>query len=294
VSNWQLEADGLHMQVTIPANTGGRITVRTFGKKDVTVTEGGRSIWEHGKPSGQAEGIKYVGADDEGIQVDVGGGHYDLVAKGVGLPPAPDYGLPGPAPAVSDLRDDFSGDKVDADTWLVMDMGLESDAPSGIAAQVAGGALKFSGTTPVDYWAARTLMSRGGFTVGKGQRLEVQVERTSLEAKGSGARSSLWLWVDPQSYVMFSQDTERGHWSYNVDGRRGSGEELLKSTELGRHVMGMVHDGSAVHLLLDGKELGTVPVPWTEGIRVCLTGQARATGDSLTTTFRDLRAALVE
>lgn len=295
VSNWELEADGLHMQVTIPPNTDGCIIVPTFGKKDVTITEGGQTIFAEGKDTGAVPRIR-AGYLPRGlmVQVVVGAGHYDLVAKGVGLPPAPDYGLPGPAPAVSELRDDFPGDKVDAGKWLVTDMGLESDAPSGITAQVAGGALKFSGTTPVDYWAGRTLMSKGAFTVGKGQRLEVQVERTSLEAKGSGARSSLWLWVDPQSYVMFSQDTEKGHWSYNVDGRRGSGEELLRSTDPGRHVMGMVHDGSVVHLLLDGKEVGKVPVTWTEGLRVCLTGQARSAGDSLTATFRDLRAALVK
>jgi hypothetical protein len=120
------------------------------------------------------------------------------------------------------------------------------------------------------------------------------VARLSLKAQGTGARSGLWLWVSPTEYVLFSQDTEKGHWSYNADGRRGTGTELLKDETGGKRAMRLVHDGDSVQILLDDKELADVPVRWSEGIRVGISGQARMAGDSLEAEFGGVTASMVD
>ena len=118
------------------------------------------------------------------------------------------------------------------------------------------------------------------------------VERRSFKSTGSGARSSLWLWVSPTEYLLFSQDTEKGDWSYNLDGRTGNGVELLKDETGRKHQMRLIHDGDSVHILLDDKELADIPVRWNEGIRVGLSGQARMSGDSVDAEFGPITASL--
>jgi len=291
-SAWELRDGHLHMQVTIPANTRARIFVPTFGKSRFRITEGGRPIVENGQRSGSIKGITFVGMEGEFAVFRAGAGQYRLVAYGVGGPATPTYDAPPVPPVLSELSDDFNGEAVDDKKWDVVDMGLESQAASGISAKQEGGALVFTGTTDVDYWAGRTLLSRGVFSVDNGKRLEVQIHRVALEPKGSGTRTSLWLWVDPQNYIMFSQDTETGTWSYNLDGTTGNGVEVAKATDNGPHTMKLVHDGGSVHLVLDGKELKKVPVGWREGIHIAITGQARRKGDALTARFDDLKAEL--
>ena len=48
---------------------------------------------------------------------------------------------------------------------------------SPIAARIVGGRLRIEGRTDVDYWAGRTLLSQGAFTIAPGYALEVEVER---------------------------------------------------------------------------------------------------------------------
>ncbi len=294
VSNWTLRDGDLEMAVLLPANTTGRIYVPTFGQRTFTVTESGRLVVKDGKYAGSAPGITFVGMEGQAAVFRAGAGQYRLVAHGVGRPEAVASELPAPPPGITELADDFAGERIDAAKWELVDLGLESTAPSGIQAKVADGGLVFDGTTGVDYWAGKTLRSRGGFTVDNGQQLEAQIDRIALHPKGTGTRTSLWFWVDPANYLMFSQDTEVKTWSYNLNGQQGNGVELAKVDDGGRHVMKLVHDGDSVHVLLDGKELADVAVSWKEQIRVAVTGQARKKGDQLTAKFDDFRATLVK
>jgi len=291
VSNWRLQDGDLLLDVTVPANTTAFVTVPVFGKLQAQVTEGGRATPT--TVGQQAQGIRLVRADAEGRTFEVGSGVYEFVAHGIGTPPTPQYALPPVPPRISELSDDFDGAAIDDAKWQVIDLGLESRQPSGIKAGPTGGALQFEGATGVDYWAGKTLMSRGAFDVDGGRPLQVSVRRLALQAQGSGARSSLWLWVDPLNYIMFSQDTEQGHWSYNLDGRRGPGVPVLDDTDPGPHEMRLMHDGASVAMILDGKELARVPVSWRDGIRVALTGQARKSGDRVMARFDDLAARLL-
>jgi len=282
VSNWKLADGDLTLDVTVPVNTSAVICVPTFGQ-DVQVSESGT-------PVAEAAGVTSQGMEDGCLVYGVGAGKYRFVAKSVGLPPAHRYPIPEPPPQIGELRDDFSTARIDEEKWQVLDMGLESSQPCGIEAKQEDGGLWVSGRTSVNYWSGKTLLSRGAFSVQPGGKLEVEVTRASLEAEGSGARSSLWMWVDASNYLMFSQDTEHGHWSYNLNGRKGPGEGLLDDEDGGSRVMALVHDGDSVHILLDGRELADVKVPWTDGIRVGLTGQARMEGDSVSVRFRGFRA----
>jgi len=291
-SGWELRGGNLHMSVRIPWNTTARIYVPTFGRREFTITEGGRLMVKDGAYAGSVKGITFVGTEDGAAVFRAGAGEYELVAHGVGVPQTLSYDRPPPPPAITALTDEFSGKQIDQAKWEVIDLGLESVAPSGIRATLADGRLVLSGTTGVDYWGGRTLRSRGAFSIPKGKRLEVQIDRLGLEPKGTGARTGLWLWVHPLSHIMFSQDTEAGTWSYNLNGRKGEGVKLAEAPDPGPHVMKMIHDGDSVHLLLDGKELADVAVGWNEHIRIAITAQARKKGDSLVARFDKLRAGL--
>ncbi|MBN1344434.1 MAG: family 78 glycoside hydrolase catalytic domain [Phycisphaerae bacterium] len=294
VSNWQRTNNDLHMQVTIPANTTARILVPTFGAEGFAISESGRTLVKDGRYADSAEGLTFVGMEGDFAAFRTGAGSFRFIAHGVGAPPAVAYNLPPAPPVITKLVDDFSAAKINAAKWDLIDLGLESVAASGIAAGVADGQLVFSGATGVNYWAGKTLRSKGAFNVPKGKRLEVQIDRVALEPKGSGARTSLWLWADSNNHVMFSQDTEVGTWSYNADGHTGNGVELTKASDAGRHTMKLVHDGENVTFYLDDKKVGSVKVGWNEGIQIAVTGQARQKGDAVVARFDNVKAEIVE
>lgn len=291
-SQWELKGTDLTMKVTIPANTEARIYVPTFGARQFTIREGGVSLVENGTRTGSSRGITFSGMEGDCAVFRSGAGQYNLMAQSIGRPQMAAYEIPAPPPMIEGLSDDFGGNTINAAQWEVIDMGLESMAASGIVAKIENGELVFAGIGGVDYWAGRTLLSRGAFNVPKGKRLEVQVDRVAMDTKGSGARTSLWLWVDSANYVMFSQDTEKGCWSYNLNGATGHGNELGKVESMGRHTLKLIHDGHHVDFLIDGKRLGEVAVGWNEGIRVAITGQARLKTDGLTARFDNVKAEL--
>ena len=292
VCNWRREGEDLHLQAVIPANTKGRVLVPTLGKSGVKISEGQTLLVADGRALARVDGVHFEGLEGDFAAFTVAAGRYDFTAQGIGPVPPPVHPTLKPAPKLTQLSDDFPGDRIDATKWDVVNLGLESDADSGLTAKVTGGQLVLAGTTGINYWAGKTLMSRGAFTVGRGEKLAVEVARLPWTVTGTGARTSLWLWVDRANYLMFSQDTEKQEWSYNLDGQQNSGVHLLPAPDAGKHVMRLIHDGAAVHVLLDGKELARVPVRWRKGIHVGLTGQARMNGDSLTVAFTDLRAKL--
>ncbi|HOX37694.1 MAG TPA: family 78 glycoside hydrolase catalytic domain [Candidatus Brocadiia bacterium] len=283
-SEWKLDGDDVVMNVTIPPNTGALIFVPTFGKRNAVITEGG-------KPAAEAPGVTQIDRSAACGVFGVGAGAFEFRAAGVGTPPARKYDIPPPPAAIEKLDDDFQG-AIDAGKWELLDLGLESSEPQGMSATSGGGKLTISGKTSINYWSGKTLLSRGAFTVKPGERLEASVKRGAMKAEGTGARSGIILWVDSSNYMLFAQDTEHNVWSYNADGRRGPGEVLLKTDDRGECELRVVHDGDSVHLILNGKELADVRVAWSEGMRVGVTGQARAAGDAMETSFGDFRAVV--
>ncbi|NLC58588.1 MAG: family 78 glycoside hydrolase catalytic domain [Armatimonadetes bacterium] len=295
-SEWRLRGDELHLSVRIPANTTARVLVPLLGRPAATVSEGGRVLVRGGKAVGRSSSSPndpvFVGLEDDFAVFRVRAGTYRFTARGVGQPAGADLPVPPVPPAITRLSDDFTGTALDLAKWEPLALGLESAASGNIEARVQGGELVLSGTTDTNYWAGRTLMSRGAFTLGAGQTLQVELERRAMEAKGTGARSGLWIWCDEGNFLLFAQDTEKTVWSYNLDGRTGSGEAVAPAPDAGAHTLRLVHDGEAVRLFLDGGEVALVPVSWREGIRVGITTQARAAGDHVTARFGPFSAVV--
>jgi len=76
--HWEQQADGIALQATIPANTRATVWVPTVGRRDVTVREGRRVLWQAGEYREGVAGI--TGARDAGdwVAIDAGAGTYEF------------------------------------------------------------------------------------------------------------------------------------------------------------------------------------------------------------------------
>ncbi|MBA3822876.1 MAG: alpha-L-rhamnosidase [Ktedonobacterales bacterium] len=261
----------LHVDASTNGGSAGVIGIPKFGQPRV-VQINGATVWD---------GANFLGAS--GISSADQDANY-VYFRGV-QPGSRTFSYPAEAVTLSDT---FGGSSIDTSKWAVIDQGLESTASSGIVASEGGGNLTLAGTTSVNYWAGRSLRSNATFAASAAAPLTVQVNRTALSGAGTGYRSSLWLWVSPTQYVHFSQNSETSTWTYNQDGAGDVGTLVWNNNDRGNHQMRMVHDGSHVHLFVDGKEYLSVSVAWSQGIHVILTGQARRSGDSVNATFANL------
>ncbi len=207
-----------------------------------------------------------------------------------------------PEVTATPLADDFAGASVDPAKWAVIDQGLENTAPSGVSATQAGGNVTFSGTSTVNYWAGRTLRSAEAFaTTG---RITAQVDRVSLAGTGTAWRSSLWLWGDADHYLHFSQNVGEGGWTWNANdvggtgtlGPTGGGNNLgaldfadALTTQARMKLVwlpGTYPGEGTIEIWRDSVLAATHTVTnWPSTVRVLLTGQARAAGDTVTAVF---------
>jgi alpha-L-rhamnosidase len=71
-SSWTRSNGKLTMQITVPANTSARVYIPA---------KQGSAISESGKPAAQAEGVKYVGTEDNAAVFEVGSGQYEFAAS---------------------------------------------------------------------------------------------------------------------------------------------------------------------------------------------------------------------
>jgi len=205
---------------------------------------------------------------------------------------AGDYRAWGLEPAM--FTEVFSGSVVDSNRWDTVNKGLESTVDGGYdPPSVSGGVLALRGTTTHSYWAGRSLRSVAGFHVPPDGELIFQADRISLAGTGTGYRSSLWMWNAAGNYMHFSQDIEvfKG-WSYNADNQNptGSGAVLgrtggVLATNLGTHTMMLKNDGAFTKVYLDGTWLKSQTNTFTQGVHLMLTGQARQSGDTVTSVF---------
>lgn len=193
-----------------------------------------------------------------------------------------------PVPVQSNelLADDFNAPAIQTAKWSVIDKGFRSSAPTGMTAAIANNELKLSGTTSVNYWGGKTLKSVESFHASAAEPLTVEVDRVSLSGSGSGARSALWLYIADNQSLHVSHNTDTGVWSYNLNG--ASDTLVYNSNDTGNHRIKLVHDGSSIAIYIDDTLHATVAVAWSSGMHVMLTGEARASGDSVTAIFDNL------
>jgi hypothetical protein len=201
------------------------------------------------------------------------------------------------------MSDNFSAPNA---LWNATNRGLENNAPAGYnAPNISGGTLTLGGTTTNQYWYGSSFESAQSFS----SSLEsiVSVDRISLSGSGSAFRSSLWILGDNGHYLHFSQNFNEGGWSFNArdDGglggpnATGAGINIAELNpldgDIGSHNMAiqLVPLGAPgqvwMYLLLDGQiyaDQRFTNFPST--FNVVLTGQARATGDSVSATFDNL------
>jgi hypothetical protein len=208
---------------------------------------------------------------------------------------------------VNTLVDPFTGSGVDYTKWTATTRGLEANAPAGYDApsEDANG-LVLGGSPTAQYWYGNSLESVDDFS--SQATTTISVDRASLAGTGTSWRSSLWILQPNGKFVHFSQNAnEPSGWSYNANfvGSTvvtGGGAPINFFNNIapggGDHVMKLVYTPGAdqtadVGIYLDGTLGDTVHFTnWdhTVPFKVILTGQARATGDTVSAVFKDLNA----
>ena len=193
------------------------------------------------------------------------------------------------------MSDAFDGTSLDTTKWAVFDRGLQYTGDSGYdPPSVGGGTLTLGGTTNHTYWGGKSVRSTDAFQVPEGGEVKFDVDRVSLTGSGTAYRSSMWMYADATHFHHFAQNIGENGWQYNYnDGtdpvaREGGGVNLSRvdslDTDGGQHSMTLVHDGAFVKMFLDGHWIGSQAAGFDQ-FQVMLTGQARASGDTVQAEF---------
>lgn len=77
-SSWTKHGNGLHLDVTIPVNSQAKVSVPRMGLENVTIKEGGKTIWKDGSYIGDVAGITGGGEDARYVTFSVGSGSYSF------------------------------------------------------------------------------------------------------------------------------------------------------------------------------------------------------------------------
>jgi alpha-L-rhamnosidase len=83
LSSWRRTDDGLRLEVMVPFGSTARIFVPKLGLHDVSVSEGGKPLWQDKKSAGSVEGVTAVSENEDDVVVDAGSGHYTFHLKGL-------------------------------------------------------------------------------------------------------------------------------------------------------------------------------------------------------------------
>lgn len=189
-------------------------------------------------------------------------------------------------PTSNSMEDDFNDGHIDPAKWKVIHRGLRSSLPTQIQASEQDGRLAFSGSTEVNFWSGRAVESVLPFHATAEAPLTVKVDRVSLSGTGTGQRSGLWLYVSGSEYLRFSHNKDTGVWAYNLNG--GSDTLVLANNDSDEHEMKLVHDGAQVHIYVDGTKHKSVSVGWNSNMKVVLSAEARASGDTIQVSYDNL------
>ena len=77
-SSWKKTADSLVLDVTIPANATGQVSVPALSLKNATITEGGKIVWKAGEFLKPVSGISGAQDSDDYVTFEVGSGSYSF------------------------------------------------------------------------------------------------------------------------------------------------------------------------------------------------------------------------
>lgn len=276
------------LNLTSPSNTTAIVGVpknafTQYGNRAISyVTVGGTTVWSNGSYTGGVSGISWNGEDSRYLKFNAVPGTFAFKA----YPTATDPG------AATSLSDNFDDNSLDTAKWDLIDRGLESTAVSGLTASETNSQFRVTGTTSISYWAGKTIRSKSYFNPTSAQPLTVDLDRVSLAGSGTAYRSSIWLYKSDTEYVHVSQNIGENNWSYNKDGGTGSGTQFWNDPNTGSKHLKLVHDGDSVHVTVDGVEWTAIPVAWNTGVKIMITGQARASGDTVTAIFDNLNAII--
>jgi alpha-L-rhamnosidase len=81
-SSWQRDGDQLALEVRLPANTTGKVSVPVRNSENVEITENGEIIWQNGEFSGDAiEGIDDGNRNGDYITFNIQSGKYEFLVS---------------------------------------------------------------------------------------------------------------------------------------------------------------------------------------------------------------------
>ena len=81
-SNWKKDGDTVLMEVALPVNSRGKVSIPKLGLKNITITESGRVIWKDGRFTKGTEGIFAAKDGDEYVTFETGSGKYSFQSTG--------------------------------------------------------------------------------------------------------------------------------------------------------------------------------------------------------------------
>jgi alpha-L-rhamnosidase len=82
-SYWKKTENSVILKVTIPVNSEAKVHVPAIGLENLTITEGGNTVWKAGKFIEGVSGISAGGKTDDYVTFDVGSGSYVFQLKGL-------------------------------------------------------------------------------------------------------------------------------------------------------------------------------------------------------------------
>lgn len=82
LSSWQRTDDGLKLEVMVPFGSTAEIVIPKLQLHDVTLSEGGKTLWQDAKSAGSSEGVTTVKEEKEEIVIQAGSGRYLFELKG--------------------------------------------------------------------------------------------------------------------------------------------------------------------------------------------------------------------
>jgi hypothetical protein len=211
------------------------------------------------------------------------------------------------AAVVGAITDPLTGSSINPATWTAVNQGLEFTGPAGYNAPVESpSGLSLSGTTNHSFWAGSSLETVNSLSTN--YAATVSVDRLSLSGSGSAYRSSLWLVAANGDYIHFAQDVGESNWQINTSGAeagsppaQGTGTSIAAFNTpalntLGSHEMSLVvtpEGGTKVSIepILDGVGGPSyIFDDFSTSFQAMLTGQARASGDTVNAVFENFSA----
>lgn len=227
----------------------------------------------------------------------------DVAIWSTALPKAAIAGIGSGALSPVSLESVMSDSFADLSAWTSTNRGLEANVAAGYdAPSLSNGIVTLGGTTSSQYWYGSSLESNQSFDSFK--ESIVSVDRISLSGTGTAFRSSLWILGDDGHYLHFSQNAGENGWQWNANDVGGSGTltptgggqdiaalnsldgslgnfemaiQLVPGANAGEVTMSMLHDGTVV----GSHSFTNFPSTYS----VILTGQGRASGDTVSAKF---------